>query len=468
MRRGRARIAQRHDALAVEHEAVLLERPLDLPNDLHLGAPLLEIAVGLARQVYASTPELLRDVARHVGGAQHLRGRRARRVEHHHADARADREETALPAETVTAHQAQQVVGDRHRLVLRAVLEQHAELVAAEPRERVAGAHLRLHHPRELLQELVAGQVAAGVVHDLELVEVDVEQGMRGPVRPRTVDGLRQALVEGAAIEQSREAVVVGLMAELALQLGALADVAQHDDRAGHPTEAVADGRGAVLDRHGVATAAEDLQLRLPEGRHRVGHERIRGPGQRQFGARLDQPHHLADVAADDLAPVDAQQLHRLGVRELDHALRVRRQHRVGNRGERDLRALLLVDQRGLCAALAVQRLPIALGDLPQLLPQLPQLDRATPRERGGLAVALEQAAHTVEEAAANPVETARGDERDEGDRDEQQQRGEQRGELERGEPGLHRGEVYRLRTPQDRRIPVTHHHGRPGRLDAF
>ena len=68
-----------------------------------------------------------------------------------------------------------QRVGDRQRGRRRAVLEQHAELVAAEPRQRVAFAQARPQQRADLAQQLVAGGVAARVVDDLELVEVEVE-----------------------------------------------------------------------------------------------------------------------------------------------------------------------------------------------------------------------------------------------------------------------------------------------------
>ena len=72
----------------------------------------------------------------------------------------------------------------RMRLLERAVLQQHAELVAAQARERVAAAHARLQHAGDLLQQLVAGRMAAGVVDHLELVEVEVQQRMSAASDP--------------------------------------------------------------------------------------------------------------------------------------------------------------------------------------------------------------------------------------------------------------------------------------------
>ena len=58
------------------------------------------------------------------------------------------------------------------------MLEQHAELVAAEARQRVAFAQARPQQRADLAQQLVAGRVAARVVDDLEFVEVEIEHGV--------------------------------------------------------------------------------------------------------------------------------------------------------------------------------------------------------------------------------------------------------------------------------------------------
>ena len=55
-------------------------------------------------------------------------------------------------------------------------LQQHAELVAAEARDGVGGAHAGLQQAGDVAQQAVAGAVSAGVVDHLELVEVDVQQ----------------------------------------------------------------------------------------------------------------------------------------------------------------------------------------------------------------------------------------------------------------------------------------------------
>ena len=89
----------------------------------------------------------------------------------HHADARAQAEDALLPGEPEVAHRLAQRLGRAHRLIERAALEQYAELIAAQARERVAPAHLGLEQRADLAEQRIAGAVAAGVVDDLELID---------------------------------------------------------------------------------------------------------------------------------------------------------------------------------------------------------------------------------------------------------------------------------------------------------
>ena len=104
-------------------------------------------------------------------------------------------------------------------IVFVGVLDQHGELVAAEPRRKIAGADDALDARADLREQLVARVVAPAVVHRLEAVEIDVQHGE--PV-PLIVLGqsLGQALDEVEAVREPGERVVVGLVLQLFLQLG--------------------------------------------------------------------------------------------------------------------------------------------------------------------------------------------------------------------------------------------------------
>ena len=85
----------------------------------------------------------------------------------------------------------------------RSSLDQHDELVAAEPRHRVAVAQALAQPLRHLPAAAVAGVVAQRVVDDLEAVEVDEQHRERARVALRLRERLVQALVEGAAVGQA-------------------------------------------------------------------------------------------------------------------------------------------------------------------------------------------------------------------------------------------------------------------------
>ncbi len=90
-------------------------------------------------------------------------------------------------------------------------LEQHAELIAAEAREGVRGAYPRLQHAGHIAQQPVAGLVAAGIVDDLELVEVDVQQRIGALAALRAEQRPVQAIVELAPVDEAGERVVARL-----------------------------------------------------------------------------------------------------------------------------------------------------------------------------------------------------------------------------------------------------------------
>ena len=94
--------------------------------------------------------------------------------------------------------------------------QQHGELVAAEPGERVAAAHDALQARGDLLQQAVARVVPERVVDLLEAVEVDQQQ--RGGLAAALGRGQRglHPVVEQRAVGEVGEVVVQGLVAQAA------------------------------------------------------------------------------------------------------------------------------------------------------------------------------------------------------------------------------------------------------------
>ena len=123
------------------------------------------------------------------------------------ADARGDAQVQALDRERLR-DRAEDLVGDH--LGLRDVAqaaEQHAELVAAEPRRGVAGAQHRVQALADLAQQLVAGVVAERVVELLEVVEVEQQQRHARVARLAGEDRVAQAAQEVAAVGHRGELV---------------------------------------------------------------------------------------------------------------------------------------------------------------------------------------------------------------------------------------------------------------------
>ena len=109
--------------------------------------------------------------------------------------------------------------------------QEHRELVAAEAGDQVlAAAHASTEAIRHRPQQHVARLVTHGVVHDLEVVEVEEHDHGQLVVLERLVEP-RQEL---GAVRQARQLVVIGAVAEPALQLAGLGDVAEREHHTGH------------------------------------------------------------------------------------------------------------------------------------------------------------------------------------------------------------------------------------------
>ena len=109
----------------------------------------------------------------------------------------------------------------------RDALEQHRELIAAEPGDRV-GRPRALDEPlRSGLQQPVADVVPERVVHVLEVVEVDHQDRQSVLGAPRERDSVLDAIAEQAPVRKQRQRVVEGELAKLVLECLALGHVAQ-------------------------------------------------------------------------------------------------------------------------------------------------------------------------------------------------------------------------------------------------
>ncbi|MNN11449.1 hypothetical protein D3C81_1244070 [compost metagenome] len=199
--------------------------------------------------LHAVAPALLGHIASRVGRAERFGDAAGLGIQRQQADAHAQRE-GALPVREAEARNGvPQRLGHALAVAGGAMLEQHAELVAAKARQRIAAAQLAAHDLGHLPDQLVAGGMAAGVVDHLELVEVQVHQRMGDALRMRPRDRGTDTALELGAVDQAGQSVVAGLVRQPRGMRALLADIVQHHHDADRLRGAVADQRHRRLDR---------------------------------------------------------------------------------------------------------------------------------------------------------------------------------------------------------------------------
>ena len=213
-------------------------------------APVELLAQGGVEDLRAPAAADLGAVDRDVGLHEDPLGVHGTVLRDRHADARADADLAAAGQDQRLGEGGDQPFrdGDGGRLLVDG-LEEHDELVPAEPRDHVARPHALLHEPAAPHQHLVPGRVPEGVVHLLEAVEVDEQQSHEraaalGPAE-RTAHQVRglgpvgqpgQAVVRG--LVRQREARDLALLVRgldlVERELHPRDDQPEHRDRAGH------------------------------------------------------------------------------------------------------------------------------------------------------------------------------------------------------------------------------------------
>ena len=124
-----------------------------------------------------------------------------------------------------------QLAGDAGRSQRRIDVGQHdGEFVAAQPCHDVAGAHRLAQARRDQAQQVVADVVAERVVDILETIEVDQHQRDLAVVARTGLQGELKLRLEGQAIRQMRQRIVIGEMRQAVGRLLALADVGKAGD----------------------------------------------------------------------------------------------------------------------------------------------------------------------------------------------------------------------------------------------
>ena len=114
-------------------------------------------------QMQAVASQVLGRVTGHVGLSEQFLGRLDLAGNRHQADAHAHVERSPLPNERVVSNRRDKSCGDLGGLVDGAIVQQHAELVASEPRHRVTLTHPALEQRRDLLEQFVSRPVTGNV-----------------------------------------------------------------------------------------------------------------------------------------------------------------------------------------------------------------------------------------------------------------------------------------------------------------
>ena len=165
-----------HQRLVQQLEPVRLERVAQAVHRQDVFGDLLALLAGGAVDLDAVAAARLGRLAGDVGVGDDLVRADAVAVQQRDADAALEVEDLLALDVLQAAHELEHLRRGGARFVARHVAHEHDELVAAEPRNEVLGAHGVAQLLGGELEQMVAGRVAAGVVDVLELIEVDEEQ----------------------------------------------------------------------------------------------------------------------------------------------------------------------------------------------------------------------------------------------------------------------------------------------------
>src|SRR5882757_1792395 len=251
-------LLQGQNGLAEEFEAPFLERIVDARRPLHLTAPTHQIDVVFFEAVDPVAARLLGRLTGAVGGAQYRCHVGILGDYGHHADAGAKPESALLPGEFEIAYGFPQRFSRSHGFIQRTALEQYPEFIAAQPRQRIAPADFGFEQGADLTQQGIAGAVPAGVVDDLELVQIQAAQGVGRFARFGALERPLHAVLELASIHQSREHVVTRVVAQTPVELARLAHIVEYQHAARNGAAAVANRRCRAFDVNLVAVAADE------------------------------------------------------------------------------------------------------------------------------------------------------------------------------------------------------------------
>jgi hypothetical protein len=191
----------------------------------------------------AVTPLFLRQETRRISGTQ---GRRKITVlcnDRDDTDAHPNLKCLVFPEETVLLEDTAQFLHDLAGIVYRAILQDEAKLISPKTAQDIGMADGGAEKRGELLQELVAGGMATGIIDDLKLIEVEITQDMLAVFSFRPVEGLYETGLEGMPIDQASERIVSRLVGHLVGHSHNFGDIAKDEHRSDQAPPPLAESR---------------------------------------------------------------------------------------------------------------------------------------------------------------------------------------------------------------------------------
>ncbi len=255
------RTLERHDPLCVQHQPVLGDGQLRVRHPFQFVAATRQTGVRVAVATDAVASLLLGHVARRIGRPQQPVGIDRLVVDLDNADAAIQAECASVPSEGLPGQCRVHARQRGFRFVQRGVVQQHGELVAPQPAQPVSTAQLRRQAGGEMAQEAVAGLVPAGVVDQLELVQVDEAQRVPLPAAVRGFQRAVQPARDLAPVDQAGEFVMAGLVGDLAGQFVRFGHVLGQSEQLLAAPTAHADPRSAPAHPAHRAIAAQQAAL---------------------------------------------------------------------------------------------------------------------------------------------------------------------------------------------------------------
>ncbi|KFB72423.1 MAG: hypothetical protein AW09_002394 [Candidatus Accumulibacter phosphatis] len=356
---------QGDDGLTIQAESLLLQRIPQPGGTQYFAVTLGGFAVLGLVHMHLVAPTLLGRVAGNIRLTQELGGVFDAGRDGRQPDAHSDLEAAPCPGKSVIVDGCDEVFGDLTGLLQGAVVEQQAELVATQPGQGITLAKHPGQNAFDLFEQFIPCSMTGRVIDDLELIQVEITEGMMGAVLFGTGECTVQPFFELTPVNQPGEGVVRRFMSDLPGQLARLGDVAEHQHGAEYLSRGSTDRRGRILDRIFLPGSTEQTgMVRQPDdaafldtASYRVRYELA--------GLFVGNAEYPRQGLTSGFFHRPAGQFFGNRVEILDHAVGVGSDHRIANRVQGDLGTFLFLQQQLLSE--------LALGDV-QVGPYRPYL----------------------------------------------------------------------------------------------